>query len=181
MPAKCFQSYIIFNNHQNLSKNTMKKLLFISTLCFTFLNTQIVATSSWTSINPKRINDAIAVASGMLSIPCFKMSYDLCQESTSVLRSILPNYNGLMITFEAECDRYISHGNPGMTYARLWNKFLKTNVEPLHPELFARLKSLNIKATALCFTGTLLASVALFCVLDNYVPKKTARVNPEIN
>lgn len=159
----------------------MKKLLFISTLCFTFLNTQIVATSSWTSINPKRINDAIAVASGMLSIPCFKMSYDLCQESTSVLRSILPNYNELMISFEAECDRHLSHGNPSGAYARLWNKFLKTNVEPLHPELFARLKSLDMKAKVLGFTGTLLISVAVFCLLDNYLPKKTKPVNPEIN
>lgn len=161
----------------------MKKLLVV-TSCVFLLNTlhfQSASAFNLSSLNQKRAKDVVAIVGSLISIPCFKMSYDLCQESTSILKAILPNYNGLMITFEAECDRYISHGNPNMTYARLWNKFLKTNVEPLHPELFARLQSLNIKATALCFTGTLLASVALFCVLDNYVPKKTARVNPEIN
>lgn len=170
MPAKCFQNYIIFNNQRQEIKN-MKKMLSV-TLCFTFLNAQIITASPWTSINPKRINDAIAVASGMLSVPCFKKCYDLCQERDSLLRSILPNFDALIATFEAECNKHLSHGYPSGAYYRLWNTFLKTNVEPICPELLPRLRAIDIKSAAFCLAGTFLISAALFCILDNYVPKK---------
>jgi hypothetical protein len=150
----------------------MKKLL-TPILCLLFLNTQTVAASSWPSISPKRIKDVVAVASGILSIPCFKTCYDVCQESDSLLRSILPNFDTLISSFEAECDRHLSHGYPSGAQMRLWNKFLKTNVEPICPELLPRFHALDLKSTAYCLAGTFLLSVAVFCILDNYVPKKS--------
>lgn len=153
----------------------MKKLLSV-TACILLLNTfyfQSALAFNFSSLNQKRVKDTLAIMGGMLSIPCFKMSYDLCQESTWLLKSILPNYNGLMVSFDAECNKHLSHGFPSGAHARLWNKFLKTNVEPLCPELLPRLESLNSKAAALCLTGTLLITVALCRLLDNCVPKKS--------
>ncbi len=150
----------------------MKKML-IFTLCCIFLNTQTSAASSWTSMSSKQIKDVVAITSGILSVPCFKKCYDVCQESDSLLRSILPNFDALMSGFEAECDRHLSHGYPSGAHMRLWNKFLKTNVEPICPELLPRLHALDLKSTAYCLAGTFLLSVAVFCILDNYVPKKS--------
>ncbi len=150
----------------------MKKLL-ITTLCFSFLNTQTIAASSWTSISPKRIKDAVALASWILAIPFFKTCYDVCQESNSLLRSIVPNFNELMVAFETECEGHLSYGYPTGAQMRLWNKFLKTNIEPICPELLPRFHALDLKSTAYCLAGTFLLSVAVFCILDNYVPKKS--------
>lgn len=145
----------------------MKKLL-IAALCF-ILNTQTVAASSWPSISPKRVKDAVALASGILSIPCFKTCFDLQNEHNSLLKSVLPNFQEL---FANECKQqsFFTHSS---TYTYLWRNFLKKNVASTHPQVMQKLDTLDIKAGLFLVAGILLTTATLLCVIDNYVPKKS--------
>lgn len=144
-----------------------------SLLIFSFLISQHPITAfCFSSISTKQIKNTVAITSGILSIPCFKTFLDLQNERNSLLRSILPNFNGLMVAFEIECNKH-SNAYPNFAYMRLWNKFLKTNVEPICPELLPRFHALDLKSTGYCLAGTLLLTAAAICLIDNYVPKKS--------
>lgn len=149
----------------------MKKLLAI-TSCIILLNTlhyQPATAFNFSSINSKQIKDVGAVASVMLSIPCFKKGYDACVEHNSILRSIIPHFDTMMETYYDEC-AYSGYPNSA-AFKRLYNKLLTTHVEPTHPELIPQLKSLHNKEFWFTFAGIMLASVTITYFLSQYFQK----------
>lgn len=136
----------------------MKKPVSSILILTILFNQNLLNAFSFPSITKKQITNAIAMASGILSIPCFKKCHDLSQEYDSLLRSVVPNFEEL---FEAECDKCLFITDT--TRCRLWDKFFETNVRPDHPEIIPQLNALNYKALAFFIAGTALATTAIIC------------------
>ena len=154
---------------------TSKIVLIISLLGIQSSLLQAFSTPEFLNKHSKAIVSATLAA---LSTISFKQFCNLQAQRDSLFRSVLPNFDQIMIQMQPE---FIHYNSAQPNNAAIWEKFYDTHIKPTKPELMPQIRSLDLKSGLLFGTGFFLATIS-FCLFCDYLfpMKKTNKENKDL-